>query len=193
MSDKIIVVYSFKREGLTICQHSLEEGSVPIVAQIESFPVTMEFAPAVDPETGIETCYPTMNSKQVFSNMAIIVSGEKLVKDEPFKERKRKLFEGLTVQVNLIHPNLEIRPAREDGKRCEDCELWNREVGVQELEKVTHVYSNGEGQMVKEICEAMSVQYGKPLITKNNVGYCPKHQELSAEKAPGCADLVPKS
>ena len=196
MPEKIIVVYNFKKRGLTICQHSLAEGSEPVTVRLEEsggLEVVLAFAPAIDPETGVETCFPTLDGKQVFSNTPIVVKGEELVKDEPLAERKKKLFEGLTVQVNLIHPELEVRPLREDGLKCEDCSLWNKEVGVDELERVTHVYRDGEGQMIREICEAMSVMHGKPLITKHNVGYCPKNQELSAAGAPGCSELVPKS
>jgi len=193
VQTQILVVFNFRRDGLTICQHSVEEGADPVTVTVEGVTVTMAFAPAVDPETGVETCYPTLNDGQVFTNMPVIVDGEALVKDEPHRERLRKLKEGLTVQVNLVYPKLDVRPAREDGLKCSDCELWNREVGINELEKVTHVYQNGEGQMVREICEAMSVMHGKPLITKQNVGYCPLNQELSAEKSPGCKSLVPKN
>jgi len=191
--DKIIVVYSFKKEGLTICQHSLEEGAESVDVTVEQIPVTLAFTPATDPETDIETCFPTMDGKQVFTNMPIMLEGIEISPDDSHKERKKKLFEGITVTVNLIFPELNVRRARKDNRKCGDCSLWNKEVGVEELEKVTHVYSNGEGKMVREICEAMSVMHGKPMITKGNVGYCPKNEELSAENSPGCDDLVVKS
>jgi hypothetical protein len=193
MQDKIVVVYTFKRNKLTIRQLNIEEGADSAQFEVEKIPVTLAFTPATDPETGVETCFPTCNGKPVFTNMPIMLEGEEILPEDSHAEKKRKMTEGLSVQVNLIFPELEVRPAREDGKKCRDCGLWNKEVGVEELEKVTHVYQNGDGKMLREICEAMSVMHGKPLLTKNNVGYCPKNQELVAETAPGCDNLVEKS
>ena len=201
MEEKIVVVYNFEHQGATICRFPFEEGSSPEEVTVKitgttcanghknplegEHKFTVAFSDAVDPETGVETGYPVVDGRQVFSNTSILLKGEEILPDDTFRTRKSKLFNGLTVTAQLVLPTLAKREHPE-SKTCGQCSLWSHEAGVEELEKVTHVYQNGEAQMIKEICAAMSCTHGKPLLTSENVGYCPKNQELSGRDAPAC-------
>lgn len=192
MDEKIVVVYEFKQRESTIHRQSLEEGSSDISCEIGGKTYTLGFAPAVDPETGVETCYPTIDGEQIYVNRPIMLQGEAILPEDRHPIKKKKMFEGLSVKAKLIMPALNTR-THPEGKTCGECVLWSREAGVEELEKVTHVFQNGEGQMVKEICQAMSCLHGKPLLTAKNVGYCPKLQELNASETPACKEFQSKS
>jgi len=154
--------------------------------------VELSFTPVTDPETSVANCYPTMNGKMVYSNVPVMVDGPEIFPTDSPAIRKVKIDGGLVVKCQVIPPTPKHREPREDGLCCSVCALFNREVGVEEFEKVTHIYQNGEAQMQKEICAVMAVTHGKAMLTSKNVGYCPKHEELCADISPGCSDLVKK-
>lgn len=193
MEDLVVVQYEFSQRGLTICQHQLLEGAKPLTVDVKhstgTVSIELRFEPVSDPETEVETLYPLADNRRVYSNIPIILVGEAIQEGDSFPTKKSKLFEGLTVKGKVLSPALQKREPRNDKLTCSDCVLWNREAGVEELEKITHIYQNGTGQMIKEICAAISAQHGKPMLTSKNVGYCPAKQALCGSTTPGCPDL----
>jgi len=194
MENLTVVQYEFLHEDAIIYSHSLLENVdaclVSFDFQGKKVEVELSFMAVSDPETGVETAYPLADGKKVFANVLTMLQGEPVVAGDSFADAKKKLKAGLTVRGKVLAPELMQIPPREDGLKCSDCELWNREAGVEELEKITHVYQNGSGQMIKEICAAMSTQHKKPMLTSKNVGYCPSKQALTGTTTPGCEDLV---
>lgn len=187
--DPITINYNFVHKSLTICQYSHTEGSEPVTVPLEhegeSVSVVLDFEKVVDPETGIPTRYPIVNGQKVFTHPTIVV-GEAITDDDSYEEKQRKLFEGWTATVEVVVKPLEQRPPREDGLKCQDCMLWDRKVGVEEFEKVTHTYENGEESMVRTICDTMATIHGKQMLNSKNVGYCPRFQSLCGDSTPGC-------
>jgi hypothetical protein len=70
---------------------------------------------------------------------------------------------------------------------CGKCSMFSRDKGVELLELETHTFAGGDkGKMNVAITDAISETYGRPVLTRSNVGYCPKHKMLCADVSPGC-------
>lgn len=99
-----------------------------------------------------------------------------------------EVADGIYCQVKVILPKL---PKREhpDGKTCAECQLWSREKGIEELNQITAVYDDGRNlKMNREVADQMAINYGKPMVTDENVGYCPRNSSLTCDTSPACEE-----
>jgi hypothetical protein len=88
-------------------------------------------------------------------------------------------------RVRIHYAPLERRE-KTDGQ-CGDCALFSHERGVELLLLETHTFVDGEkGYMNQAIIDAMAETHGRPTLTKDNVGYCPKCKGLVGEESPTC-------
>ena len=71
--------------------------------------------------------------------------------------------------------------------------MFSHEKGVEVLQAETHTFAEGEkGRMNVAIVDAMAETYGRPTLTTENVGYCPKQSTLCADESPACDVIEPR-
>jgi len=107
-----------------------------------------------------------------------------------FSRNRALRAQALICRVKIAHEPLPRRDHPE-GAVCGPCKCWSRERGIEELNNVTHVYSNGTFCMTKEIVNTVCDTHHAPALTVADVGYCSKNHELCADKSPACEHYEP--
>ena len=103
---------------------------------------------------------------------------------------KTHLIDEYYAQVVLHYGKL---PRAESEFTCGQCLLFSHEKGAEVLLAETHTFAEGEkGYMNAAIVDAMAETYSRPTLSKENVGYCPKHKQLVAIISPACDDIERK-
>jgi hypothetical protein len=95
---------------------------------------------------------------------------------------------GIYCQVAVQEPGLPRR-VHPQNKKCSECLLYSREKGIEVLHTVHKKFQDDqELKLYKEVIDQVSTNYGVPMLTKDNVGYCPKTSALVADTTPACVD-----
>lgn len=101
--------------------------------------------------------------------------------------------EEYTVKAEAIPTPLPKRPKHPDGLLCGDCLLFDAPAGRDYLNQNSHTFAGGDNaQMHKDIVNAMATTYGRPTISEDLAGFCPKQRELCAKTAPACTEFEEK-
>lgn len=122
------------------------------------------------------------NSKVVFADVTI------LPEDSTVIQPRIEAAKGIYCQVEVILPALPRR-VHPQNKTCSECQLWNREKGIEELNHITQVFADQRQlKMQREVIDQVAINHNKAMMCDENVGYCPRNYSLVCDVSPACEE-----